>query len=262
MVYDVDGYYKSIVYGFDGIAKNLVYDVSGNAISLIPFFDSAVISNVFTSSITSQPQGGCIDDDGNVYVCFYDAGKFLKHNIGTGTDTEVSFAPNAYGHANGMTYNPNTGYLYLASINNTGEVYVFDTTFNLVDTLYARDSNGNIITCYNIAYDRKRRRFISMSSGYMKFYDDNYDFVKQETYNVSDWQETGQDIETDGTFVYEMAYNPNKIVAFDMKGNAVKQISCTNFSGEPESMCYDWINDVYYIEGKSTYYVIKSVVFM
>ena len=98
-----------------------------------------------------------------------------------------------------------------------------------------------------------------MSNNQMKFYDDSYNFVKQESYNF--WAETGQDIETDGTFVYEIAYNPNKIVAYDMKGNLIKQISCSNFSGEPESMCYDWINDKYYIEGISTYYVIRDAVF-
>ena len=67
--------------------------------------------------------------------------------------------------------------------------------------------------------------------------------------------------ETDGVFVYEVASSPNKIVVYDMKGNLLKQITCSAFSGEPESLCYDWINDIYYIEGINSIYVIRQAVF-
>ena len=47
-----------------------------------------------------------------------------------------------------------------------------------------------------------------------------------------------------------------------MSGDLVKMISNTAFTGEPESMCYDWINDNYYIEGKSSYFVIRQAEFI
>lgn len=262
IVYDVEGNALSVAYDVEGNALSVVYDVEGNLLNGVVFADETTITDVYTSSITSQPQGGCIDDDGNVYVCFYSAGKFLKHNISSGTNTEASFTANAYGHANGMTYNPNTGYLYLASMESAGEVYVFDTSFNLIDTLNALMGDGTPIPCWNIAYDRVGGRFITLHSGVIYFYDDDFELIDTGTYDVNDWANTRQDIETDGTYIYALSYKPNKICVFDMSGRLVKQIVNTAFSGEPESMCYDWTNEIFYIEGKSSYYVIRKAEFV
>ena len=262
IVYDVEGNALSVAYDVEGNALSAVYDVEGNLLDGVVFADETTITDVYTSSITQQPQGGCIDDDGNVYVCFYSIGKFLKYNVSSDASTEYSFTAGGYGHANGMAYNPNTGYLYLASMKSTGEVYVFDTYCNLVDTLYAKDGSNNVFNCWNIAYDRIGQRFVVMHSGVIYFFDDDFDLITTGTYNVNDWAETRQDIETDGTYIYALSYNPNKICVFTMDGHLVKQITNTAFSGEPESMCYDWINDIYYIEGKSTYYVIRRVEFI
>ena len=262
-VYDINQNVLQSVYGLTGNAISKAYDINGIEVySGVTFLDSSIVTNVYTSSITAQPQGGCIDDDGNIYVCFYSEGKFRKYNISTGSLTEVSFTPNAYGHANGMTYNPNTEYFYVASMKNTGEVYVFDASFNLVDTLYAKDANDTIFNCWNIAYDRIGRRFITMRNGTIYFFDDNFDLIKTRTYLLSDWPDTRQDIETDGRFIYAISYSDNLINVFAFSGALVKTISNSAFSGEPESMCYDWENDIYYIEGKSTYYLIRQAEFI
>lgn len=262
-VYDVNGNPLSSAYDVEGHALSAVYDVEGNLLDGIVFADETTITDVYTSSLTQQPQGGCIDDDGNIYVCFYNVGKFLKHNISTGVETQKTFTGGTYGHANGMTYNPNTGYLYLASMNDTGEVFVFDTAdLSLVDTVYARDSGGTVFNCWNIAYDRTGERFVVMSGGTIYFFGDNFDLISTGTYDVNDWAQTRQDIETDGTYIYALSYNPNKICVFDMNGHLVKQIVNTAFSGEPESMCYDWTNEIFYIEGKSSYYVIRKAEFV
>lgn len=265
-IYSINGAFLSSAYNINGDSLSQCYDINGNELmgELPTFLDSATITNIYTSSITAQPQGGCIDDNGNIYVCFYHEGKFRKYNLNTGTLTEVSFTPDAYGHANGMAYNPNTGYLYLASMNSTGEVYVFDKSFNLVNTLYAKDGNNSIFNCWNIAYDRNAERFIAISSvngGIIYFMDNNFNYVRSKAFDASEWANTRQDIETDGQFIYGLSYNSNRIYVFDMNGNLVKDISNTAFTGEPESMCYDWINDRYYIEGTSTYYVIREAVF-
>lgn len=266
-IYNINGVEISSAYNVNGVSLPQCYDVNGNELMSgggeITFLDNAIITNVYTSSITSQPQGGCIDDEGNVYVCFYSEGKFRKYNIGTGTLTEASFTANAYGHANGMAYNPNTGYLYLASMKTTGEVYVFDKSFNLVNTLYARNNNGDIFTCWNIAYDRVHQRFITIYARKMYFMNDNFEYMSYVDCPESEiWPYTAQDIESDGEFVYAVGYNPNHITVVDFNGNVVKMISNTAFSGEPESMCYDWINDKYYIEGKSSYFVIRQAEFI
>lgn len=261
-IYDVNGNPLPTIYDVNENPLLTCYDINGNPITLVQFLDSATVTNVYTSSVTAQPQGGCIDDDGNIYVCFYAEGKFRKYNINSGTLTEASFTPNAYGHGNGMAYNPNTGYLYLASMKNTGEVYVFDKSFNLIDTLYARRNTGVVYSCWNITYDRNTRRFISLDSSKIYFYDDNFDYIDYVPYPENTaWPSTAQDAETDGEFIYCVSYNQNYISVVDMRGHLVKTISNTAFSGEPESMCYDWINDKYYIEGKSTYFVIREVVF-
>lgn len=261
MIYEVDGSLLATAYDATGNALGAVYDIDGNLIDGTVFSDATIITDVFVSSLTQQPQGGCIDDDGNVYVCFYNVGKFLKHNINTGAESQKTFSGGIYGHANGMAYNPNTNYLYLASMNDTGEVFVFDKSFNLVDTVYAKNGDGTAFNCWNIAYDRIRQRFVVMSAGIIYFFDDDFELISTGSYAVNDWAETRQDIETDGTYIYALSYNPNKICVFDMYGHLIKQIINTAFSGEPESMCYDWVNDVYYIEGKSSTYVIREAVF-
>ena len=261
-VYDINGNALDSVYSVSEDALDQCFDIDGNVVfeSGPGFFDATVVTNKYTSSITSQPQGGCIDDDGNTYVCLYKSG-FFRYNLVTGDTFQTSFSGEVYGHANGMTYNPNTEKLYLASMNSTGEVYVFDKSFNLVDTLYARNGNGDVFTCWNIAYDRNTHRFISLGSGVIYYFDDNFDLVDTGTYSVDDWPNTRQDIETDGTYIYCLSYQPNRIAVLDTTGRQVALIGNTAFSGEPESMMYDWVNDVYYIEGKSTYYVIRQVIF-
>lgn len=263
VIYDINGNPLSVVYDINGNVLSVCYDINGDPIPLVSFDDSTTVTNVYTSSVTAYPQGGCIDDDGNVYVCFYSEGKFRKYNINTGILTDASFTPNAYGHANGMAYNPNTEHLYVASMNSTGEVYVFDKSFNLVDTLYARDNNNSIFNCWNIAYDRKNMRFITLTGNKLMFLNNNFIYQSHVDCTASEvFPYTAQDIETDGEFVYTVGYNPNTIGVVSMKGKLVKMISNTAFSGEPESMCYDWINDKYYIEGKSSYFVIRQAEFI
>ena len=251
-------------YDANGMLKTSLYDVNGALITYDSnaFADSTTVTTVYTSTYSSHPvpEGGCIDDDGNVYVCYYQ-GAFLKYNIESGTETEFSFTSGAYGHANGMTYNPNTGYLYLAAMKNTGEVYVFDTSLNLVDTLYAKDANNTVFNCWNIAYDRLSRRFITLTGGTIYFFDDNFNLIKTASYNISDWTETRQDIETDGYYIYCVSHNQPYIYVFGMDGTHIKSITNSAFSGEPESLMYDWSNDVFYMEGMNNGWVIRRTEF-
>ena len=260
-LYEVNGDNLITIYDINASVLNAAYDVDGIAIPLYSFDDSTTVTNIYTSSISAQPQGGCMDDEGNLITIFPSSGKFVKHNITSGVDTEYSFTPDVYGHGNGMAYNPSTECFYVAAMKNTGEVYVFDKSFNLVDTLYVRNENDTIFNCWDIAYDQKHQRFITNTGTKLYFMDDDFEYISHVNTPASAWPATAQDIETDGDFVYFINYNPNSISVLDMKGNFIKSISNTGFSGEPESMCYDWENNAYYIEGKSSYYVIRQVVF-
>lgn len=260
-IYNVNGQIISQCYNSEGEPLQKAYDINGNVVTDAIFDDSTTITDVYSMSTTESPQGGCIDDDGNIYVCFYAAGVFLKYNINTGTKTETSFTPNAYGHANGMTYNPYDGYLYLAAMKNTGEVYVFDKSFNLVKTLYAKDGSGTAFNCWNIAYDRITQKFITITAkNKMFFFDNNFDYLSDVPCDKNAlFPYTAQDIETDGEYVYAVGWQPNTIGVASMDGSLVKLISNRAFIGEPESMCYDWMNGVYYIEGNG--FVIRRAVF-
>lgn len=265
-IYNINGQYKSTAYDINGNLLSVVYDINGNAIPLISFLDSATITDVYTSSITWQPQGACVDDDKNVYVCFYNAGKFLKYNLDTGANEQYSFTANGYGHANDATYCSNTGLIYLTSMETNGKVYALDpsTGMTLIDTYIVNGKNNTPSQIWCLAYDRNTERFIAFDTNNdMLFYDQNFNLISYKNApNLSSiWPATRQGMETDGTFIYAISYQPNLINVIDMNGKLVKHISCSNFSGEPETMCYDWINNKYYIEGISTYYTIKEAAF-
>ena len=107
-IYDLGGNIIQSAFGVEGNALSQAYDINGNALmSNIVFDDSTTVTNVYTSTINAYPQGGCMDDDGNLCACLLTTSQFIKHNIATGNDVLYSFTPDAYGHGNGMAYNPN-----------------------------------------------------------------------------------------------------------------------------------------------------------
>ena len=267
-VYGINGNVAQTVYDVTGNALTQAYDINGYELMSVPVFDdSTTVTNVYTSNINLYPQGGCMDDEGNLCTCLMPAGtsstvsKFIKHNISTGDDVIITVDGANYGHGNGMAYNPNNERFYLTSMKDTGEVYVFNKSFELVDTLYARDENGDVYTCFNLAYNRISRRFISMTHGKMFFYDSDLNYITHSTYDPADWPQTCQDIETDGKYVYGVSYNPNSLSVFDFQGNFIKLITNTGFTGEPENLCYDWSSD-FYMSGKASYFVIRKVEFI
>lgn len=262
-VYKLNGDALQSVYDITGNYLQQAYDINGNELldnmGMI-FNDFATVINTYTSSLNAYPQGGCMDDEGNVCAIFPTIGKFIKHNINTGVETQYSFTPNVYGHGNGMTYNPFTECFYVASMKETGEVYVFNKSFELIDTLYARDENDNVFTCYNIAYNRNTEQFITLrglDGGRIIFYDNDFNRVTQVSFDINDWADTRQDIETDGNYIYAVSYNPNKIFVFNFQGDVIKEISNTGFIGEPEALCFDWSGN-FYMSGKDSYFVIRK----
>lgn len=251
------------VYDINSQTLNAVYDISGNEIDIgIP--SPNVVENAFNHNVynrnSGNTQGACIDDDGNIYEIYFAHGKFIRYNLYTKEVTEFStFEGNAYGHANDMTFNPNTGYIYIASMKSTGEIYVIDPTdMTLHDTLYAYKADGTTpIAAWNICYDRVGERFIILySDNFIYFYDDNFDFIGTETYLVSDWTSTHQGAETDGNYIYTVTWKGNGgsypgtincIHVFTMDGVHVATVTMSDQTSEPEAMCYDWETGLFYV---------------
>lgn len=252
------------VYDINGNTMNSVYTVDGTEIfGGIPspnIVDNATCHRLYTKNET-QTQGACIDDDGNIYEIYYKKGKFLRYNIKTKTATEFptfTSGTEVYGHANGMCYNPNTEYIYIAPSLDTGEVYVIDPSdMTLYDTLYAYQADGvTPINVWNICYDRTHQMFICMHSGTMYFYDDAFNLIKTETYDPNDWALTRQDIETDGEYIYVVSWKgngssyqgvSNDIHVFSMLGEYLDTVTMSNQTDEPEDLCYDWNTGLFYV---------------
>ena len=243
------------LYDVLGEGVSSVYTVDGTEISGIPspnIVDSAVSHELYTTSSSSgQTQGFCMDDEGNIYGIYYKGGKFVRYNVNTGVATIFSTftsGTEVYGHANGMTYNPNTGYIYIAPMLATGEVYVIDPSdMTFADTLYAYKADGETpVNVWNICYDRENSQFICMSSGTIYFYDDTFELISIATYDINDWVLTRQDIETDGTYIYASSTEDNAVYVFKMDGTLVGTITLDDQTNELEDVVYDWQTGLFF----------------
>ena len=149
-----------------------IYDVYGNILygNINDLLSVAKYKEIYSTS-SGQTQGSCIDDSGNIYTAQYSAGKWVKYNIYSGSESTYSFTGGTYGHMNDLAYNPNNGYIYCASMNNTGEVYIFNpSNMNLVNTVYALDANGNPYGMSNLAFNRNTNQFVSIYSNNQEMY--------------------------------------------------------------------------------------------
>ncbi len=255
------------IYDVSGDSVTAIYDISGNVIHVEDFPDPnllsvAEFSRLFKSTNTGQTQGSCIDDDGNIYTIHNTTGKITKYNIYTKTETVYNFTANAYGHANDATYNPNTGYIYVVSMNNTGEVYVLDPENNmeLVDTVYAVNEYNVAYAPWNIAYNRTLERFVLLAVDTIYLYNDDFILTdSSQNYDPTTWTQTGQGMETDGKYIYGVSYNPNVFHVWDYNGTFIMNIDASALNGEPETLIYDWNTGCYFVQqmksGADIYFV-------
>lgn len=237
------------------------YDFNGNLIGSLSnqgFLSEAKTKLLYTGD-TGQTQGSCIDDNLNVYTAYYTLGKWLVYNLKTHEKTTYSFTANAYGHMNDLAFNPNDGYVYCASMNTTGEVYVFDPSNNmsLVDTLYARDGSGTVFGISNLAFNRKTNKFVSIIPPTQKIRIFNGStFAYESDVSISNFYSNGtrQGIETDGEYIYHIVSpdsNNTTVVAYSYDGARETEnpiVIYASTSPEFESMCYDWNNSNYIMQ--------------
>lgn len=263
-VYGIGGSEVTSAYSVGGESLSNVYDVGGNQISLDggvepierQWLDTAVITALPTISVTGVKQGGCTDGE-YIYQCSGDSSNgtymtIIKYKISDGTYTSVTYngTPN-FGHANDMTYNPNTGYLYICTMLSDGSIIVLNASdLSYVDTVYIVNSSGNPYQVWQICYDRLKNVFYSSASGGVCEYDASWDYVRLIPM-ATQLSATAQGCETDGVYYYRITYNQNYVDVCKLStGERVATIT-NPVSNEPEAIMYDW-NGNYYFSGYNT----------
>lgn len=254
-VYDINGNELNSAYSLDGTPLSDIYDIEGNRLGFdegggITWLDTAVITALTSISQSGTKQGGCTDGT-YIYQCIGDSAnhtymKVIKYKISDGTYTVVKYdgTPN-FGHANDMTYNPNTGYLYVCTMLSDGSVIVLDADdLSYVDTVYATGSTGNPYALWQICYDRDANVFYSGNGEITLVYDSNWDYVRSIS-TPAHPNATGQGCETDGEYFYRITYNPNLVDVCTVDGEYVTTISIP-VTGEPEAIMYDWNGHYYF----------------
>lgn len=251
-IYDIEGESLNSAFDMDGATLSSAFDLDGETVwnANRQWFDTAVINALPSISVTGVKQGGCTDGE-YIYQCSGDSTnytymKVIKYKISDGTYTVRQYdgTPN-FGHANDMTYNPNTGYLYICTMLNDGSIIVLDADdLSYVDTIYITNYAGNPYKVWQFCYDRYLNVYYSSVSGNsICVYDSNWNCIEQRTIANSP-ESTAQGCETDGEYFYRITYNPNLISVCKLNGEFVKNIT-NPVSGEPEAIMYDW-NDQYY----------------
>ena len=260
-LFSYDGQVIDHFYTYDG--QEIQVGTSGIPSPNVISSGQAELNLLWAANHTQSVQGSCIDDNGNLYAIYYKRGSIAKYNVNTktGAVATILFTSEQYGHANGMAYNPNTGYIYIAPMLETGEIYVLDPSdYSLVDTLYALDANGNPIRVWNICYDRLSENFITFVNERIWYrFDDDFEYVSTGTYD-SGWLSTVQDIETDGHYIYCASSHVNAgsqvgvidgVYVFGMDGTYITSVEFADQTNELEGICYDWNTGLFY----ATYYV-------
>ena len=251
-IYDYEGTTLATAYDVNGDDLPEAFDVDGESVWSADreWKDTATIAVLPQIDVTGIKQGGCTDGE-YIYQCSGDSTnytymKIVKYKISDATYTVVQYngTPN-FGHANDMTYNPKTGYLYVCTMLSDGSIIVLNASdLSYVDTIYVTDYAGDSYAVWQFCYDRIRDVYYSACGGDLCEYDADWNCTDQWT--IAEHPEaTGQGCETDGAYLYRITYNPNLVSVCKLSGEFVKDIS-NPVSGEPEAIMYDWHGNWYF----------------
>lgn len=234
-----------------------VYDMSGKVIAdlggitdISNFRNIAYLKLLYTQA-NGTVQGACTDGT-YIYYTFSSSSTVIKYNILTKEVTSKSYASGLLGHANDMTYNPNTGHIYVTVMDDAGTIVEIDAeTLEYVESHILTDGDGNVIETHGIAYDRSNNRFItadvnSKGKNYSIF---TSDFVYVKTIITTRTESyTLQGIETDGEYIYRMLWDNtnarNFIYVWGFDAKLIKIIELPD-ANEVETTMYDWNGNWY-----------------
>lgn len=252
-----------------------IYDINGNELL---GNDTTIINNSVKAAIASNlrdeaylkqllsesggsMQGSCTDGL-YIYYIYHNTNILKKYNLATGEVTSHSYESGLYGHANDMTYNPNTDRIYITVMDDNATIAVVNpSTLEQESTFTLYGEGGALQPSHGIAYDRINNRYVFAGASTTGIYgrqytvtDANFNFVKKimtpqsETYTI-------QGIETDGYLIYRALWdktgNTNYVTAYDYDGNFVKTIHIPN-SNELETIMQDWQGNWYCNFNKSS----------
>ena len=200
-----------------------IYDINGNKLfDSIDTIKSSILSRFRDSAFLEQlisesggvMQGACTDGE-YIYYVYYTTNVIKKYNIKTGEVTSKSYTSGLYGHANDITYNPNTNRIYLTVMDDGAHIAVIDpTTLEQIEQFVLYGEGGEVQPCHGIAYDRINNRYIVANATTIpgtygqrySMFDSSFNYIKTietpspETYTI-------QGIETDGYFIYRALWD-------------------------------------------------------
>ena len=242
-----------------------VYDINGNKLvdntaiitnSLASFMrEEAYLSNLLTESGGGSLQGACTDGK-YIYYVYNNNGLIKRYEISTGDVFSKSYTSGLYGHANDMTYNPNTNKLYICTMNDDGSVAIVNpSTLEKESSVVLYGEGGIVQPNHGIAYDRIHNRYVTANATTItgtygqrySLYDSSFNFIKTivmpepETYTI-------QGIETDGYLIYRALWDSsghiNYVSIYDYDGNYYRTVKIEN-ANELESIMWDWNGNWY-----------------
>lgn len=196
-------------------------------------------------------EGACTDGT-YVYSASANNSKVYKFNILTRETTSAIVSANL-DHANDMTYNPNTGKLYIATMDLEANIAVINPeTLEFEEMIVLYDADGETIhRCYAIAYDRVNDQYITGDSATngknYSFFNSSFEYIKTITIDRNE-SYVIQGIETDGKYIYRIlsgnVTQPGWIYIHNMDMTYVGKIELPQV-GEPEALAFDWNGNWY-----------------
>lgn len=256
-VFDLNGIELTDVFGVDGQSLDSAYDVQGVEIfskiaPVLPdFLETAVLTALeeISPALTNVTayQGACTDGT-YIYQAALGRNAIIKYKIADGSYTlyEYSTSDVSIGHANDMTYNPYTGLVYVATDNTDGSILAFNASnMSFVRKFIATDGDYLPATLWQLFFDRSARQFYASDGSNSYFiYDESFRYLKTVEY-ADRLAATAQEDETDGTYIYRITYNPDRIQVLDKKSKAEVAVIALPHIAEPESLSYDWNGNWY-----------------
>ena len=247
--------YKTMILG---MLSSMTYNASEASsamykglFSMIQSLKDSVSVFAFPAYTASGNKQGACTDGKYIYQCCGDVTSYtymsiIKYDIETKaivSTTTFNGTPN-FGHANDMTYDPVTGYLYVAPVLQDGSVIRIDSKdMSYVDTITLLNGSGEPYNVWQIAFDRVTRHLISAVNTEYGIYDPDGTYIGAVPL-ASRISATAQGMETDGVYIYRVTYNPNCIDVCDMDGTRITTLSIP-MTEEPETMMYDWMGTYY-----------------
>lgn len=210
----------------------------------------------------SHANGFAYIGDGNVvfaptpYNIYNNMAKLQVVNIATGNVVREAVLP--LGHANGMTYNPDNGKLYIGGCADWDEsTQGFIDSKKIVEVDYYTLNITNTVEVENVvnsvAYDKVTHKLYGFASPHLYEFDEDYNIVNSQDIVYPFRFLTGQSIEVNNNILYRIVAQPNIIACYDIPTN--KFINAYNLpdyldeayrTGEAEDLTY-YNGDLYFL---------------